>query len=44
MKTFSVTGFRHGAYCTIAIKTIAECIAMRAAECGMTEIMHIEEV
>lgn len=44
MQTFKVTGFIHGVWSTITIKTITDCVAMRAAECGMTEITHIEEV
>ena len=44
MQTFNVTGFRYGVHCTITIKTIAECVTMRAAQQGMTEITHIEEV
>lgn len=43
MRKFNVTGFRYGVYCTITIATIPECVAMRAAERGMTEIIYIEE-
>lgn len=42
MRTFYVTGFRYGVYCTITIKTTTECVAMRAAGRGMTEITNIE--
>lgn len=44
MTTFRVTGFIHGVWSTITIKTIHDCVTMRAAERGMTEITHIEEV
>lgn len=44
MKTYKVTGFKHGMWCTITIKTIHEFVYLRAAEKGMTEITHIEEV
>lgn len=42
MQTFNVTGFRYGVLCTITVKTIAECVAMRVAQRGMTEITSIE--
>ncbi len=45
MKTFKVTGFnKYGVWCTITIKTIAECIPTRAAQLGMTEVTYFEEV
>lgn len=44
MKNFNVTGFIYGVYCTVTIKTIVECVPIRAAEKGMTEILSIEEV
>lgn len=44
MKQFAVTGFVHGVWCTITVTTIYECVAMRAAQKGMTEITNIEEV
>jgi hypothetical protein len=42
MKTYKVTGFIHGVWSTITIKTIAECITARAAELGMTEVTYVE--
>ena len=44
MKTFAVTGFIHGVWSTITIKTIAGCVSIRAAQRGMTEITNIEEI
>ena len=43
MKTFKVTGFIDGVWRSITIKTIPDCIALRAAERGMTVITNIEE-
>lgn len=44
MKKFRVSGYRYGVWCTITISTIYECIALRAAEKGMTTITNIEEM
>jgi hypothetical protein len=43
MKTYLVTGYRYGIWCTITVHTTPECIATRAAQCGMTDITNIEE-
>ena len=42
MKTFKVTGIRYGVWYTILVTTIPECVAMRAAQRGMTEILYVE--
>lgn len=45
MKKFRVTGFsKYGIWGEVEVSTIAECIQMRAAEKGITEITNIEEV
>ncbi len=45
MKNFIVIGFNaHGVWVQITIKTIAECIALRASEKGITEITEIKEI
>lgn len=45
MKWFRVTGFtKHNVWSTVEVKTIKECIPMRATENGIVEITNIEEV
>ena len=44
MKVFRITGFtKHGVWTTIEIKTIRECVELRAAERGLVEITDISE-
>lgn len=42
MKNYAVSGFINNVWCTIIVNTIPECVAMRAAQRGMTEITNIE--
>jgi hypothetical protein len=44
MKNYKITGFKHGVWSTQIIKTVPECITLRAKENGFTEITNIEEV
>lgn len=44
MKQYKITGFKNGVWSTMIIKTIPECIQMRAKENGFTEITNTEEV
>ena len=45
MKWFRVTGFtKHNVWSTVEVKTIQECIPMRAAEKGIETITNIEEM
>ena len=43
MQTYKVTGFINGVWSTITVKTIPDCISLRASERGMTVITNIEE-
>jgi hypothetical protein len=43
MKTYVVTGLRHGIQCTIAITSKPECVVVRATQHGMSNITYVEE-
>ena len=45
MQTFIITGFtKHGVWATIEIRTIKECINIRAAERGLIDITNVHQV
>lgn len=45
MQTFIITGFtKHGVWATIEIRTIKECVNLRAAEHGLVDITNICEI
>lgn len=45
MKKYRVTGFsKYGVWREVEVNTIAECVPMRAAEKGIIDITHVEEV
>ncbi len=44
MKKYIVTGFtKHNVWAMVEVKTIPECVPMRAAEKGIVQITAIEE-